>query len=66
MNYLFNRPSLFPKMLRGFRKPHQPWRVHQTLSHKVERKKTTHLAIASYGLVFVACFAMIPLYRLFC
>ena len=66
MNFLFRRSSLFNKNLRGYRKPHQPWKEHQTLHHKVEKKKTTHLAIASYGLVFVCCFAMIPLYRLFC
>lgn len=65
MNFLRSRILSF-STLRAYRKPHQPWKMHQTVSHKIERKKTTHLAIASYGLVFVCCFAMIPVYRLFC
>ena len=67
MNFLRKTSySRLVSVLRAYRKPQTPWKIHQTLEHKIERKKTTHLAIAMYGFVFVCCFAMIPLYRLFC
>ena len=53
-------------LFRGYRKPNQPWKIHQTVTHKIEKKKASHLALATYGLVFMCCFAMIPLYRVFC
>lgn len=54
-------------LLRGgnsfaYRKPSSPW----INPKNTERQKSSYLHIGVYGMMFAACFAAIPLYRIFC
>jgi cytochrome c oxidase assembly protein subunit 11 len=48
----------------AYRKPNRPWFNPQNSERK--QQKSSYLHIGVYGAMFAACFAAIPLYRIFC
>ena len=48
----------------AYRKPNRPWFNPKT--EERNQQKSSYLHIGVYGMMFAACFAAIPLYRIFC
>lgn len=48
----------------AYKKPNRPW--FNSRNNEKSQQKSSYLHIGVYGMMFAACFAAIPLYRLFC